>query len=120
MNGSDRGTLASRGRVEVFHSGLWGTVCDDDWDLTDANVVCRYLGFAEAMAAKTSAYFGMGKGKIWMDNVRCTGNESSLIECNRNSWGMHNCGHGEDAGVICATGNKNVLKFLIHVILIYS
>lgn len=111
MNGGDPGTLAYRGRVEVFHNGVWGTVCDDDWDFYDAFVVCRQLGFQGAVAAKTNAYYGMGKGKIWMDNVRCTATESSLTECIRNSWGVHNCGHGEDAGVVCKTGNKNVLKW---------
>ena len=119
MNGGGRGILAQRGRVEVFHNGVWRTVCDDDWDLTDANVVCRQLGFQEAVAAKTSAHYGMAKGKIWMDNVRCTGNESLLTECPRHNWGKHNCGHGEDAGVICKTGNKNILKWTFDTCYLY-
>ena len=107
--GSNRNDLASKGRVEVFYNGIWGTVCDDYWDLKDANVVCRQLGFPGAVAADISAAFGAGKGQIWMDKVQCTGEESSLIECRNSGWGINNCNHDEDAGVMCTTGEKKYL-----------
>ena len=100
------GDLASKGRVEVHHNGAWKTVCDVNWDLRDANVVCRQLGFAGAVAANKSAAFGQGEGKIWMYEVQCTGNESSFKECNHQGWAFYYCSHREDAGVMCTTGDK--------------
>ena len=82
-------------------NGEWGTVCDDDWDLNDATVVCKELGYSRAETYFTSSYFGGGTGDIWLDNVRCSGNEESLNDCAKNTIGEHNCGHDEDAGVRC-------------------
>nr|XP_034491742.1 deleted in malignant brain tumors 1 protein [Marmota flaviventris] len=97
-NGSSR----CEGRVEVFHSNTWGTVCDDSWSIEDAHVVCRQLGCGLALSALPGASFSPGSGRILLDDVHCTGSEASLEQCPHGSWFTHNCGHHEDAGVICS------------------
>uniref|UniRef100_A0A3B4E9T1 ZP domain-containing protein n=1 Tax=Pygocentrus nattereri TaxID=42514 RepID=A0A3B4E9T1_PYGNA len=73
------GSNRCEGRVELYHNGRWGTVCDDDWNMNAATVVCRQLGCGKALAAPVNGRFGPGSGPIWMDNTQCQGTEAYLI-----------------------------------------
>ena len=86
---------------EMRYNGEWGTICDDDWSNRNAKVACRQLGYK--YAERSSRDFGAGNGTTWLDNVGCTGNESSLLDCNHGGLGVHNCDHAEDIGIICSS-----------------
>ena len=73
------GSVPHEGRVEVYHNGTWGTVCNDDWDLRDATVVCHQLGYTNASAALGSSGSGSGSGPISLSKLACVGNESNII-----------------------------------------
>ena len=75
-------------------------VCDDEWDLEDAAVVCRQLGFAGVDRATRESEFGTVSSQFAMDNVRCQGNETSLDQCRHKSG--DDCDGHEAAGVVCS------------------
>ena len=98
------------GRVEIYANrtgGLdnaqWWTVCDDYWDIQDARVICRQLGYPDAVAAPLSAHYGQGTGPIWLDNVQCLGNESDIFACEHIEIDNQNCEHLQDASVECSS-----------------
>ncbi|CAL8310624.1 unnamed protein product [Arctogadus glacialis] len=96
----------SQGRVEVYLHGEWGTVCHNGWDLPDAQVVCRQLHFKGAVSAVAGGSFGEGSGLIWLAWTKCVGTENSLSNCSYNGWGLSDCTHKHDAGVICVAGTS--------------
>ena len=93
------------GRVEILHNGEWGTICADGWGKEDARVACRQLGFPDIKALQ-GINVPSGSGKIWLDEVACTGTEQNIASCVHDGWGKHDCSHSEDAGVECSTRGK--------------
>ena len=97
------GSSDNEGRVEVYYNGEWGTVCDDDWDDTDAGVVCRQLGFGSSGTAIGSGSFGQGSGSILLDSISCIGDEPILARCAHLGINVtRSCNHSKDAGVRCS------------------
>nr|XP_054759411.1 deleted in malignant brain tumors 1 protein-like [Lytechinus pictus] len=106
------GSVPGEGRVEILgESGVWGTICDDEWDRIDAGVACRQLGYPDAIEAivnenytHSQPLFGPGSGPILLDGLECSGGERHLIDCPvTKEFGIHDCSHEEDAGVRCDT-----------------
>ncbi|XP_040924637.1 macrophage receptor MARCO-like isoform X2 [Betta splendens] len=87
-----------RGRVEVKHNGVWGTICNDNFDIVDGRVLCKMLGFQTCVTTFTAT---AGTGKIWLDDLRCLGTESDIFDCAHNGISVNNCQHNEDAGLQC-------------------
>lgn len=115
------------GRVEVVVNGTRGTICDDELEGVGARIICKMLGFRGGKVRS----FGAGDQSlpILLDNVICEGNEETIFDCPHSGWGIHDCSHSEDVGVVCeslssathstaqpsvetipATSNKDCLK----------
>lgn len=54
--------------------------------------------------------FGEGRGRIWLDNVQCTGNERTLVNCVASSTGINSCTHDQDAGVMCPSRRQACIE----------
>ena len=92
------------GRVEIFSYGVWGRIDgSSSWDRTEAEVVCRQLGFPGVVTALKYSPFGEGSGPVLMSYVSCTGSEKTLQQCQYRGWLESNVWEGREAGVICKT-----------------
>lgn len=89
------------GNIEVLHNNKWGSVCDDEWDNVEGEIVCEQLGFPGLKKVTHSGYFGPAKRRFWMDNLFCEGHEKELTHCHFDGWGVNDCEPSEAAGVIC-------------------
>ena len=92
------------GRVEIGFHGVWGTVCNANWDIHDAHVVCRQLGYDKALVATINSAFGKSVGYVWGSVLDCRGEEARLEDCTIgiSSASGYCLDHAEDVGVVCA------------------
>lgn len=103
--------LSIYGLVAIHNEGEWGTICDDNFDDREANVICRMAGYRGGVydEGKYKVGDGMINGvrrpdyRIWVDELECKGTEQQIQDCTTGSdgWGMHDCDHGEDVGIKC-------------------
>ncbi|GAA56769.1 scavenger receptor cysteine-rich domain-containing group B protein [Clonorchis sinensis] len=97
------GPLPTMGTVLVFRSYGWGRICDDHWTMKEAQVVCRQLKMGYALEANRRNHYGSRiSGAYLMDEVRCTGAENRITDCQFAGWGIHDCKQNEEVGVKCA------------------
>ena len=97
------------GQVQLGYHGLWGTVCGSNWDIREAQVVCRQLGYDKAVAATYKSAFGKSTGHVWAQSFNCNGEEGTLDECSITAFTIStSCGnHAEDVGVVCGGMHAN-------------
>lgn len=94
------------GIVEIYHNGEWGTICNTNWNYNNSLLVCQMAGFNSVVTGAT--YHGRGNGTVWLDNIQCTGSETTLFECTHGRWGVvgDDClDHSRDVTVVCSKGN---------------
>ncbi|EDO27792.1 predicted protein, partial [Nematostella vectensis] len=89
------------GKIEVWHDDRWGEVCDHGWDYKGARVVCRMLGYPDAIRFTFETDFNPSLNQIFMDDVSCRGWEKNLHSCKYRNSRRGNCDHYEDVGVRC-------------------
>ncbi|XP_019848822.1 PREDICTED: uncharacterized protein LOC109580260 [Amphimedon queenslandica] len=93
----------NEGRVEVYNQNVWGSVCSNNFDMKDGNVICKYLGHPglEEIYNKEETPSSMvrtSEGAIWMNNLQCNGYEETPFDCLQSTFGEHDCTHNQDCG----------------------
>ena len=102
--GRNKQTGSYAGRVEINLAGLWGTLHHDAVDFRAADVLCRMAGYSRgAVTIYTNARFGRGAGVTWLTQTKCTGRETSILDCPGLQWSRNQRAyfHGQDASIEC-------------------
>ena len=91
-----------KGRVQMYLLGYWATVCGHSWDIQDAVVVCRQLGYPTALASVGGTEFGGRNDRMWSYEMDCNGYEANLLECKKRP---STCSRSSPnvAGVVCSS-----------------
>ena len=121
------GAVAQEGRIEVCYNNIWGSVCGDGFDFTDAYVACKTISISGIFLVVTHWYtcrlnhiipytliteptvytdseFGDGSVPIVYSNIECKGFEESFNECSKKEYGSFICSRKHVAGVRCLDG----------------
>ncbi|CAH2096876.1 unnamed protein product [Euphydryas editha] len=95
------GRNVNEGRIEIYHNGIWGSICPDGWTLYEASAICHHLALGFAEQALQTDYFG--NSKIILSGVQCLGNETNLFMCKHQGLGDVTCPGkpGHVAAVVC-------------------
>ena len=92
------GSVPNEGRVEVYNGYEWRIICDYSWDIYDAHVACRQLGYRGAIRAYNNSYFLGRSRNTFTSYMYCIGTESYISECSRSG---SSCSSSQTAGVVC-------------------
>ena len=105
-------TGPNRDTVQIKYNDDWMSICDENWNMYDAEVVCRQLGYSRAEAAPKTGYHGW-QG-YYLRNFLCKGNETRLDQCKgRADWALQKCASDRFAGVRCV-GDQNTTVHVTH------
>ncbi|CAC5416878.1 HMCN [Mytilus coruscus] len=94
------------GRLEIFYDFEWGTVYYGNFDDYTATVACRQLGYSTGISLGNIVDNGVGK--IWLDDIKCTGVESKLTDCVIKKWRITSRSHSGDVGIRCSNDSRIV------------
>ena len=96
------GSSPLEGRLEICMNNAWGTVCNNSFSSSDAEVVCTLLGYRfNGSSVLAPSEFSQGSGPIFLDRVSCEGGEERVLDCQQAPIGLHTCTHQQDTGVKC-------------------
>merc|ERR1712035_204585 len=95
------GTSRCSGRLEEKSNQQWSSVCEDDFDQQDAEVVCRELSCG-APSVLQGGLYGEVEAPMWTKEFQCGGNESALLDCRSSDSARNTCSSGKTVGLTCS------------------